>query len=135
MPGEVSLRTNQYYNNPTNQFWKIISYITNEEFDVSYEVKKKLLLKHHIAVWDVLMHCEREGSSDIAINEEFPNDFADFYKKYPAIKYIFFNGNKPSTFYKNLVGIDLKKNILYYPVQVLLILLCIYIEKKKSGKK
>ena len=94
MPGEVSLQTNQYYNNPKNQFWKIIAYVINENFNLSYEEKKELLLKHHLAIWDVLMHCEREGSLDINISDEVPNDFKSFFSKYDNIKEIFFNGSK-----------------------------------------
>lgn len=94
MPGNKSLQLNQYYANPTNQFWKILSYITGGNFNVEYEIKKKVLLKYNIAVWDVLMHCEREGSLDVNISDEFPNDFKIFFAKYPNIKAVFFNGSK-----------------------------------------
>jgi hypoxanthine-DNA glycosylase len=94
MPGERSLQLNQYYGNPTNQFWKIISFITGDNFNTTYETKKILLLKNHIAVWDVLMHCEREGSMDANISDEVPNDFNSFFLNYPKIKSVFLNGNK-----------------------------------------
>jgi hypoxanthine-DNA glycosylase len=94
MPGERSLQLNQYYGNPTNQFWRIISFITGDNFNTTYEAKKLLLLKNHIAIWDVLMHCEREGSLDVNISDEVPNDFNAFFLKYPKIKSVFLNGNK-----------------------------------------
>jgi len=94
MPGERSLAKNEYYANPTNQFWKIISFVTGDNFNTSYEEKKKLLLKNKIAIWDVLMHCEREGSLDTNISDEVPNDFKTFFEKYPAIMAVFFNGGK-----------------------------------------
>ena len=94
MPGNKSLQLNQYYANPTNQFWKILSFITGEKFNVEYEVKKRVLLKYHIAIWDVLMHCEREGSLDVNISDEVPNDFKTFFAKYTNIKAVFFNGSK-----------------------------------------
>jgi hypoxanthine-DNA glycosylase len=94
MPGERSLLLNQYYANSSNQFWKILSFITGDNFIISYEDKKKILLKNHIAIWDVLMNCEREGSLDVNISDEAPNDFNAFFLKYPAIKSVFFNGNK-----------------------------------------
>ena len=94
MPGEKSLQLHQYYANPTNQFWRIISLITNENFAVSYDEKKKLLLKHRIAIWDVLMHCEREGSMDMNISDEVPNDFKTVFYNYPNLKVLCFNGGK-----------------------------------------
>lgn len=94
MPGERSLSRNEYYANPTNQFWKIMASATGDSFNASYEERKKLLLKNKIAIWDVLMHCEREGSLDINISDEVPNDFKTFFSDYPTIKAVFFNGGK-----------------------------------------
>lgn len=96
VPGDRSLQLNQYYANPTNQFWKIIYKVTNEFLITSYEEKKELLLKNHIAVWDVLMHCSREGSLDQNISDEVPNDFNLFFTQFPGIKTVFFNGGKAS---------------------------------------
>ena len=93
MPGEVSLQTNEYYNNPKNQFWKIIAYVINENFNLSYEEKKELLLKHHLAIWDVLMHCERGGSLDANISEEAPM-ISTLFSQHPNINAVFFNGGK-----------------------------------------
>ncbi len=101
----MSLQTNQYYNNPKNQFWKIIAYVIDENFNLSYEEKKELLLKHHLAIWDVLMHCEREGSLDTNISDEVPNDFNSFFSKYANIKEIFFNGSKADKCLMNTIGI------------------------------
>lgn len=100
MPGEESLKHMEYYNSSNNQFWKIIAAVTGESFNVSYDEKKKLLLKHHIAVWDVLMHCNREGSQDANIIKEAPNDFNAFFEENKSIKTIFFNGEPPHKFYK-----------------------------------
>jgi hypoxanthine-DNA glycosylase len=94
MPGNKSLKMNQYYANPQNQFWRILSEITSNNFITSYEEKKRLLLKNGIALWDVLMHCEREGSLDVNISDELPNDFVDFFHHYPGIRKVGFNGKK-----------------------------------------
>ena len=94
MPGNKSLQVNQYYANPTNQFWRVLSFVTGDNFLTSYEGKKKLLLETHFAIWDVLMHCEREGSLDVNISDEVPNDFKSFFSKYLNIKAVFFNGGK-----------------------------------------
>lgn len=106
MPGNKSLQLKQYYANPTNQFWKIISVVTEENFNVRYEAKKKLLLKNKISIWDVLMHCEREGSLNVNISDEVPNDFKSFFAQYPNIKAVFFNGGKAEKMFSkyNLIG-------------------------------
>ncbi len=74
--------------------------ITNENFITDYEEKKHLLLKNSIALWDVLMHCEREGSLDMNISDEYPNDFTDFFNRYPGIKKVGFNGQKAATLFE-----------------------------------
>ena len=67
MPGEESLRLQEYYANPRNRFWKIIAAIFNEILPDHYEDRKKILLKHNIAIWDVAGSAEREGSLDSAM--------------------------------------------------------------------
>lgn len=64
-----------------------------------------MLKKNGIALWDVLMACEREGSLDPSIigASALENDFLPFYRKFPAIKYVFFNGGKAEQEYKKRV--------------------------------
>jgi hypoxanthine-DNA glycosylase len=115
MPGERSLQLNQYYANPQNQFWKILSFVTGDNFSVSYVEKKKLFLKNKIAIWDVLMHCEREGSLDINISDEAPNDFKSFYSHYQGIEAIFFNGGKAEKLFSNYNLYESGKNYTALP--------------------
>ena len=115
MPGNKSLQLNQYYANPANQFWNILSFITSADFNTDYEIKKRMLLKYHIAIWDVLMHCEREGSLDINISDEVSNDFGIFLPKYPNIKAVFFNGSKAERLYGTYNLYDPKKSYITLP--------------------
>jgi hypoxanthine-DNA glycosylase len=103
MTGADSLRKEEYYANERNQFWKIVFSLVGEETNVSYVEKQKILLKNHIALWDVIQSCEREGSSDSNIKNPVANDFKSFYAKYPKIKSIYFNGKKAEELYKKLV--------------------------------
>lgn len=101
MPGEVSLKLNQYYGHKGNSFWKIIFSLFNQPLSDKYEERKGLLLQNNIALWDVLKACKREGSSDNAILLEESNDFISFFDKHPKIKLIAFNGqNAEAYFYK-----------------------------------
>jgi hypoxanthine-DNA glycosylase len=103
MPGEQSLKLQQYYGHKGNQFWKIIFALFNEPLVHDYETKKALLLSKGIAVWDVLQYCEREGSADSKIQKEVPNDFASFYSKHPQVKQVFFTSTKAMDYYDTYV--------------------------------
>ena len=94
MPGEDSLRLAQYYANPRNAFWKIISRHADRENDLTYERRLKMLSDHGIALWDVLHSCQRSGSLDSSIRNAsvVTNDFAGFFTSHPGIRRIFFNG-------------------------------------------
>lgn len=111
MPGEKSLELQQYYGNRGNQFWKIMFAIFNEPFTLDYTLRKELLSKNNIALWDVLKHCEREGSLDSKIKNEIPNGFDQLYKSYPKIKHVFFSSKNAAAYYDKYVG--RKKNVHY----------------------
>ena len=57
-PSVKSRESAFFYGHPQNRFWKIMAAIFNEEVPVTVEQKKVLLLKHRIAVWDVIASCE-----------------------------------------------------------------------------
>lgn len=99
MPGNDSLKMNQYYAHPRNAFWKIMFAIFDQPFSTDYAVKKTLLLSNQIAVWDVLKVCERRGSLDVNIIEEEANNFNDFFEKHVHIDHIFFNGQQSSNYF------------------------------------
>lgn len=63
-----------FYHHPQNRFWRVIASITGSPVPESIEEKKQMLLKHHIAVWDVIASCRIEGSSDSSIRDVVPND-------------------------------------------------------------
>jgi len=114
MPGEKSLELQQYYAHPGNQFWKILFTLFNEPFTTDYKTRIELLKKHYIALWDVLSHCERIGSSDSNIKNEIPNDFDSFYRQHPQIKHVFFDSKNVARFYKKHVGLSPSLN--YYEI-------------------
>lgn len=99
MPGEKSLELQQYYGNRGNHFWKLLFTIYEEPFSEDYELRKKLLLEKHIALWDVLAGCERIGSLDSNIRNERANDFESFFESYPNIRYVFFSSKAAAKYY------------------------------------
>lgn len=99
MPGDRSLRLQQYYGHAGNHFWKLIYKLFDEPLNPDYQARKEFLLQHGIALWDVLESCTCEGSLDSNIKNEVVNDFSAFYLQYPAISHIFFDSRKAEEFY------------------------------------
>lgn len=114
MPGEESLRKNEYYGNPRNQFWRIFYSLMALNHQDEYEKRCADLLKHHWALWDAIEACERSGSLDSKIKETVPNNFENLYKVYPNLRVVGFNGAKAYEVYRRQVGLNLKENLIYY---------------------
>lgn len=115
MPGIQSLELNQYYGHNRNAFWKLVFTIFNEPFSTDYEIRKEVVLKNNIAVWDVLKACIRKGSLDSAIEQEVPNDFKAFLEAHPHIEHIFFNGQKAAQYFKKYVSVSEKYKLHTLP--------------------
>ncbi len=92
MPGIKSLETQQYYAHKQNSFWKIMGEILGFDPQIPYAERTAHLGLHHIAVWDVLHSCEREGSLDSAINCARTNDFEVYFSQHSHIQRLCFNG-------------------------------------------
>ena len=83
-----------YYGHPQNRFYKVIANIFNEQLPTSIEEKKELLIKHHIALYDVIYSCDISNSEDSSIKNVTPIDIKELLSRYPNIKTIILNGNK-----------------------------------------
>ena len=114
-PGVKSLELNQYYGHPRNQFWRLVYTLFEAEYEESYEDRKQFLLKNHIALWDVIKYCDREGSLDTAIKNEEANDFEKLFNEYPSIKTVIFNGDKAYKTFRKLIGFEFQ-GIEFYKV-------------------
>ncbi|MCD0467052.1 DNA-deoxyinosine glycosylase [Flavobacterium sp. ENC] len=115
MPGTRSLELNQYYGHAQNNFWKFIFTVLKEDPTLEYEAKKAILIRHQIALWDVLQFCDRIGSLDSAIKNEIANDFELFLKDHPHIKTILFNGQKAAAFFKKYVRLEKTYQLITLP--------------------
>ena len=96
MPGVKSLEEKHYYAHPRNAFWPIICRLLKARADLSYAEKIQLLKSNHIAVWDVLKSCYRQGSLDSSIDQSsiVINDFNSFLRSHKNIEHVFFNGSE-----------------------------------------
>lgn len=92
MPGQESLRQQQYYAYNRNSFWKIMGEIFDFNPELPYEQRLEALKKNKVALWDTAMTCTRRSSADSEIRNTVPNDIPSLLKKNPGIKKILFNG-------------------------------------------
>lgn len=86
LPSVVSREQSFYYGHPRNRFWKVLAEIFKEEIPKTIDQKKNFLLKHHIALWDVIAKCKIQGSSDESIKEVTPNDLGLIFSQAPIEK-------------------------------------------------
>ena len=113
MPGVESLRRQEYYGNERNKFWQILLSLFGQDEIYDYNEKIDFLLKNHIAIWDVLECCDRDGSSDTTIKNPKANDFKGLFMQYPNLKSVCFNGKTAEALYLKLVGKDICDDIIY----------------------
>lgn len=66
-PSVKSREANFFYGHPQNRFWRVLAAVLGCDKPESTEEKKRFLLSHHIAVWDVIGSCEIAGSADSSI--------------------------------------------------------------------
>lgn len=105
LPGQVSLRQQQYYAQPRNAFWAIMGRLFGAGPDVPYDERTRRLVKNGVALWDVCAAAHRPGSLDASIRAAsvVPNDFAPFIVAHPQIRLIAFNGSKAAELYRRIV--------------------------------
>ena len=92
-PSVKSREDQFYYGHKRNRFWAILSEICGCRLPVTVPEKTEMLLKHHIALWDVIESCDIAGSSDSSIKNVKENDMNVILKRAP-IRKIFANGGK-----------------------------------------
>ena len=105
LPGQVSLKLQQYYAQPRNAFWKIMGRLVGAHPDLPYAERTKRLAERGIAVWDVCAAAHRPGSLDSAISSSsvIANEFESFLSAHPQIDLICFNGSKAANLYRRAV--------------------------------
>lgn len=114
MPGRKSLDMQQYYAHPQNRFWKLFAQLLEEKVPVDYATKKNMLLRHHIALWDTLAYCEREGSLDSDIKNEQPNAILPLLAEHEQLRAVFCNGGKAAAAFKKYFAKGLPEGVAVY---------------------
>ena len=68
-PSVKSREEGFFYGHPRNRFWPLMAALLGENAPQSIPEKKAMLLRHHIALWDVIASCEITGSSESGVQE------------------------------------------------------------------
>ena len=98
LPSVKSRENNFYYGHKQNRFWKVLGSLFGETISDSIVQKKDFLLRHDIAVWDVIQSCDIKGSSDSSIKNVVPADIGRILKD-SQITRIYCNGRTAGMLY------------------------------------
>lgn len=113
MPSVKSLEQNFYYMNKQNRFWKIIGILVGSTLN-NIEDYKNALNCLHIALFDVIKSCERQGSADSKIKNIEINNISALLNDYPYITKIINNGKMSYNLYNKYIK-DIKVPNVYLP--------------------
>ena len=102
-PSVKSRKTEFYYGNKQNRFWRVVCSHFDEDIPETVEGKRFFLLQHRIALWDIVTECEIEGSKDVTIKNFQVADIKTFLQNC-KIKYIILNGSKAYSIYSKYFG-------------------------------
>jgi len=95
LPSDESIRKQQYYGNPGNDFWRLLGKAIGADLQsMDYKTRLETLIRNRIGLWDVFNAGSREGSLDSRIGNEEINDYSSLKKIVPELKLICFNGKK-----------------------------------------
>lgn len=97
-PSVKSREEGFFYGHRQNRFWPLIAALTGEATPKTVEAKRTLLLRHGIALWDVLAACDITGSADSTIKNATPNDLAPILTAAP-IELVITNGRTAHAHY------------------------------------
>ena len=93
-PGVASLAARQYYAHPRNHFWPVMGALLDEPLPaLPYATRLARLRARGIALWDTIVACEREGSSDQSIRHAERAEVSRVRRAAPRIEVVAFNGN------------------------------------------
>lgn len=113
-PSVQSRDTGFFYGHPQNRFWRVLAAVFEDEIPQTIAEKQDFLLRHHVALWDVIASCDIVGSSDSSIRNVVPNDLTFLLEKAP-IRHIYVNGQKADSLYRRYLEPVTGRNALCLP--------------------
>jgi hypoxanthine-DNA glycosylase len=116
LPGEESLARRQYYANPRNQFWRLMSEVTGADLiSLPYEPRLERLLEAGVGLWDSVGSATRPGSLDVSIRGHSANPLRGLADSLPQLRAIGFNGGTSARIGMKELGEDARWALLPLP--------------------
>lgn len=93
LPGEKSLAAARYYAHPRNQFWHLLGNAVGIDLvSLEYQDRLAALVRHKLALWDVVASGFRKGSLDSSLRMAKRSDLAGLIACMPQLRLVAFNG-------------------------------------------
>lgn len=99
LPSVKSREQGFYYGHARNRFWPMLAAVYQEPVPQGIPEKKDLLLRHGLAVYDVIECCEIKGSSDSSIRNVKAADIRAIMEA-SRIERILVNGRTAAKYFK-----------------------------------
>ncbi len=113
-PSPKSRESGYFYGHPQNRFWKIVAALYQEDVPTTVEEKHTLLVRNHIAAWDVIQSCTITGASDSSISDVVVNDLRPILEA-ADIRQIFVNGKTAFKHYQKYTQPIIQREAICLP--------------------
>jgi hypoxanthine-DNA glycosylase len=113
-PSPASREAGFFYGHPQNRFWKVLAMVYGERVPETVADKRRFLLVHRLALWDVIAECEVSGSADASITSVIPNDIIPILETAP-INSIYVNGRLAEKLYNRFILPVTGRSAVYLP--------------------
>ena len=113
-PSVKSREMAYFYGHPQNRFWRLIAALYEDDTPQTVEERHAFLLRHHIALWDVIASCTIVGSSDSSIRDAVPNDIRPILAGAP-IREIYTNGQTAFRLYRKYLLPEIGREAVCLP--------------------
>ena len=99
-PSPKSRELGFFYAHPQNRMWRVLAAVVGEQgVPQTTQERRALLLRHGIAMYDVIASCRISGASDASIRDARPTDLAPLFAAAP-IQAVFTTGAKATQLYE-----------------------------------
>ncbi len=113
-PSVKSRECGFFYGHTQNRFWRVLSAVFFDTLPQTIPEKRAFLLRHGVAVWDVIASCDIIGSADSSIRNVTPNDIALILRAAP-IEAIYVNGKTAKAYYDRYIRDTIGREAICLP--------------------
>lgn len=113
LASELSVRKQQYYANPDDDFWRLIGLALNENIEMlSYDDRLTALKSRRVGLWDTHHNSVRDGDLGSETTHPELNDFTVLKTAAPRLKLVCFNGQSAANSGEKIRALGYKTHVL-----------------------